>query len=706
MLRPAAAAFALALFVNACTCGTSAPNQVFVCATGDDCAEGYVCDVASGTCVTRGSGGGSGGSGGGAVGGGAGGGAAGGGTGGGGDPVGGGAGGGSAGGTGGGDPDGGVGGGSAGGSGGGAAGGGGAGGGAAGGGGGSGGGGGGGGAPAGPPDRLAFAGAAQTLYTQTCSGPLNVEARTDAGVPSAVTVATNVALGPATVSFFSDVGCTTAASGTQITIGSSSAATTYFRSNVVGSVNLTGTSAPLLPAAQMATFVARPTGITLSVQMPGQLQAGNCLSAQINVRNGLAAANVIANTPMFLSEVPAAGLRYFSDAACTMALATPTVLAGQASVSFFVKPITGGNVTLTATSPWGNAQQTLNVLPAVRRGNCQFNTLATNLDCPFSPSQVNDTRTAVIAQISTSSDDPDFALATCELGNNNNRISCDRVGAFGTLAGNTNVHWQTLELPAGLAVRHLKNNCNNPPHTMNFMAVVPASSFILKQLRSTGTNYGDQELGTAVLNAGGNSFTWDTGSSQCNGTNAFDVQVVELSGISVVRGVADAGTAVTGLPSAGANRIALAQPRGNNVAAPVCSRLIRAEAATPSGVTFSRGAGLTDGGCQDPVLTEIVWERIDFGARATVQTFTTTLGAMVAQLDVPITAVDVTRTLTLSSTQANGLAGGETSYNTSAVFMGEGFARFELTSATNVRITRDHAVAPATFTFYVVQIEP
>ena len=64
MHRPAAAALALAFLASGCTCGTSAPNKVFVCATGDDCADGFVCDQTSKTCVSKGAGGGVGGSGG------------------------------------------------------------------------------------------------------------------------------------------------------------------------------------------------------------------------------------------------------------------------------------------------------------------------------------------------------------------------------------------------------------------------------------------------------------------------------------------------------------------------------------------------------------------------------------------------------------------------------------------------------------------
>ena len=126
----------------------------------------------------------------------------------------------------------------------------------------------------------------------------------------------------------------------------------------------------------------------------------------------------------------------------------------------------------------------------------------------------------------------------------------------------------------------------------------------------------------------------------------------------------------------------------------------------PTTLTITRGAGTADGGCRLLDLP-VAWERVDFGTRASVQTITTTLPAAALFVDVAVAPVDLTRTLVLSGAQTvSGQSGGESAENVSNLFGSEASARFELTTATNVRVTREHASAAATFTFYVIQVEP
>jgi len=73
---------------------------------------------------------------------------------------------------------------------------------------------------------------------------------------------------------------------------------------------------------------------------------------------------------------------------------------------------------------------------------------------------------------------------------------------------------------------------------------------------------------------------------------------------------------------------------------------------------------------------------------------------------VSISPVDTTRSLVMTSSQsAGGQGAGETDYPGSDKH-GEGVARFNLESATQVRVTRPESSASARFTFYVIELTP
>jgi hypothetical protein len=53
-------------------------------------------------------------------------------------------------------------------------------------------------------------------------------------------------------------------------------------------------------------------------------------------------------------------------------MSTTTIAVGTSTATFYVKPRSGTLMTVTATAPFGAAQQVLNPLPVVRRGTCSF----------------------------------------------------------------------------------------------------------------------------------------------------------------------------------------------------------------------------------------------------------------------------------------------------------------------------------------------
>lgn len=670
---------ALAVGLTGCQCGTSAAMRVYPCGNSTDCVEGFRCDAVSKRCVAVGSGGGAGG-GGGAVGGGSGGG----------------------GGTGGGDFDGGdfdggeVDGG--------------------------GGGGGSGGFDAGstdagidagrPPDRLAFTTPVQSLYTSTCSSALGIQTRNDAGAAAPVTAATTVFLGPGFLSFFRESTCSDAGNPLTLDAGTSST-TAWFRSSTAGNFSLSATATGLAAASQTVSVSPRPTILNFSSNGGGQPLAGACFQAAVQTRIGLNPQAVIADTSVALTESPMGGTRYYSDAACTLPITDATISMGQSTRNFYIKGITGTSVMVTATSQFDTAQLTFNIVAAVKRGTCRFFSFNSSVDCNLPVPQSNNAHTVVFSQVSSNSDDSDFNLVSCRLVQNS-KIRCFRQasGSLPPLSAAT-VLWQTLELPTGLNVYPFSGSCLNVPFFLTPPSpVVMSNTFLLKSVDAAGSYFGNYALLLAGL-ISPTSVVGDMGvtAGPCGGTIDYDVQVTQLTGVTVDRGVVDGGfggalVTVAGLPAAASsNVVVMVQPRSNGVAAPVCSRLVRADAPSATSLSFSRGAG--GGNCTDPVLAQLYWERIDFGSRGKVQTVNTVLPTGTDTQDVVINTVDLTRTLVFASGQAaSGQATGEVSYFASNGGVGEGVARFELITPTTVRVTRERSNSNALFTFYVVQIEP
>jgi hypothetical protein len=237
---------------------------------------------------------------------------------------------------------------------------------------------------------------------------------------------------------------------------------------------------------------------------------------------------------------------------------------------------------------------------------------------------------------------------------------------------------------------------------------------VLTGTTSNGGSFDDEDLGVALLD-NANTLRWldqADGGSLCD---AWEVQVVELTGLTVDRGGEDAGLAVgqtsmtlSGLPAMSANRAVLSHARIPFDSPPdpkLCGVLVRSEASTASSLTFTRGAGVTDGGCALEPISAVPYQRLDFGARATVQTLVRTLNALTT--DITIGLVEPERTLVFASGQIfSGQGSGETSFGGTNIQMGVGNARLELTSPTNVRATRGRNTNTATVTLYVVEFDP
>lgn len=667
----------------ACQCGSLGVDTTrFACASDADCADGYVCrDYGSGReCTLPGVDGGGAGGGGGPVGGGSGGGGvdagAGGGAGGGDD-------GGVGGGTGGGGMDAGVGGGA------------------------------GGGTAAGPPVALVFVTTAQTVPAGGCSQAVTVETRDamDQPAPVAATTTVDVTAAPTGLTFFRNQNCNgQPATSVAITAGTSRG-TVFFLGSTAGAYTLTASATGLTPATQVAVIGQGPNGLVFTSTPPATTRGGSCLAASVEAQRAGAAASVASNTPVALTATPTGATRFYADATCTTSTATATIVAGTATASFFVQPLTAGTSTITATASFGSDSQTFDALPIVRRGNCAFaaptmladggTSSSLSRTCPISPPLQNVSQALLFTQTIATATTPGALQARCRLSSPSS-VSCNR----GNGDSDAPIHWQVAEIPQGLLVQRFATGGCAATQTLA-SPVDPAKSFVLKTVSTTGAFFDDEDSVAAVLDADGGRVSL-VGTS-CNG---YDVQVAEWNGVSVTHDAVDGGlpvgalSATVTMPPGSTSSVLLVQPRNASTAnQSICELVARGVLTSPSEVTVTRGAGTSDGGCASRAIDDVFVDRVDLGAHAAVQQKTVTLGVGDTSVAVAVSPVDVTRTVVFSGTMLAGGAAGETDDAVDS-FVNEATAQFQLTAADTVTVTRASATSTAVFTFYVVELVP
>lgn len=454
-----------------------------------------------------------------------------------------------------------------------------------------------------------------------------------------------------------------------------------------------------------------PTSLVFITTPPSPLLAGACFAETVQARIGTAPAPVPMDTMVGLSVSLTGGSRFYADAACTMAITTTSIAAGSMTATFYVKPITGAAQTLSASAPFGTAMQSLSPRPAVRRGACSYNPGTTadgglipdsQIDCVISPALTSLTSSFLLVTLSADTSDSSEVMPRCWL-TALDRVRCERsVGS-----DNPTVAWQAVELPQGLTVHHLRGACpSSDVATLTFPAVNPQSTFVLKTNNTGGAAFDDEETSTLRLMSN------TTARLETDGCDDYAVQIVDLAGVTVTRDVVDAGflagmatLQLAGLPASSTNTALLAQVRtsaGNF--ANDCALLVRGDLPSSSSVAFTRGAGAATGCSMEPI-DQLVYERIDFGTRGNVQKLMAQLGAGQPFVNVPIANVDMTRTIVFTSSQVvSGQGGAETTDNGTEV--DEGVVRLELTSPTNVRVTRGDEDDVTVVTFFVVELEP
>ncbi len=569
-----------------------------------------------------------------------------------------------------------------------------------------------------PASVLVITTAPQTVATSTCTQVLVVETRNALNQATPVFADTVVSLSAApagNVNFYAASGCVGPVV-TSVTVAAGFSSANFYALGATGGSYTVRTAATgFSQGTQTLVLQSPPNSLVFTSTPPVSVRGGTCLTATVEARRSGVATPVAGTTTVGLTVVPAGGARFYSNAACTLTATSTQMAAASSSATFFVKPLTGGSVVISAAAPFGTAMQSLNTVPIVRRGQCTFaarqglsdggTTTETTATCSVSPPLTDLTASMLFTQSTgvISGAETGSAQVRCRL-SSTSLVSCLRRQDEDAAS----VHFQVAEIPAGMLVQRATSfGC--PASTTLPTQVTPSKTFLLKSSATSSTNFDDDDAPVAELAGapdGGVWVSWTSG--QCEG---FDLQVVQWEGLSVARGTVtgglpDGGSSLTvaGLPAAGTNRAVLLQPGTSvNAPRPVCSTMVRA-ATAPSSVVLTRGAGAPT--CPLAPLDLLHYERIDFGSKAVVYEYTTVFAPGVPSRAVTVTPVDVTRTVVFASSQiSGGQGGGETDEGGPSHFV-EGAFQLVLTNGTTVTATRAESNSTASLTFFVAELLP
>ncbi|WP_257457215.1 putative metal-binding motif-containing protein [Archangium lipolyticum] len=558
--------------------------------------------------------------------------------------------------------------------------------------------------------KLVFTSPPRSPKAGECA-PITVERRDEFDNPTSGTVqALTLTPAPsAQATLYQDAGCATPLN-TPLFSAQDSAFTFYFRATRKGSFELSA-SALQVTGDKQTQFVkpGDPKKLVLGSSTGQTLLAGECSSSvPVGVLDEFDnETSFLGGTTLALSAQPAEGFGFHTDTQCTGApTPTLTIPEGVTNAGFRFKGRTGGTVTITVSSPTlGQVTQSETVIPAVRRGDCLLKNGDTSVDCALPVPLRNRDQAFLIFQASTSNNTPDSAFVRCALPDKN-KITCDRHDK----QGNANIQWQVVELPRGLRVQHHQVNCTGETTSVTINPVLLEKTFVLFSATQNGTVVDSNDIVMAQLV--GNTRVDISNTGGCAPTR-YALQVVELDGLSVTRGVAgpmdkDRATLdVTGLATADSSHSVLLSSFKTTVdRTDICNRMVRGDIVNDTQLRFTRAAGNTSCDLRNPI-SAISWERITFPSHVLVHTSTLTANGGSNRATAPLPAgMDTTRTLLLSSSQSyNGQGGGESAY-TGDDIIGVATGRHLFTSDGNLEILRDNSSGDAKWTSSAIQFEP
>ncbi len=553
----------------------------------------------------------------------------------------------------------------------------------------------------------------QNVAVNGCSAIALVEARAD-GVPYAVPQSTPVTLAssPGGVSFYENPTCTGMAA-TSVNINTGSDNVDFYMRAASANVYAVEASSPgFTSAAQDLEVGVSPQIITLA-GVPGSVRGGECTAGVVELRRAGVLDAAVMPVNVALSAVNAGQVRFYSSSSCSSTTSNVTINTGASSTQFWMKPLTGGAQTIIATAPFDGDQLSFSTTPIVRRSSCFFagataaadggvTAGTTQRSCTISPPVSDMNATLVLSQFTASlaaGTPPNAASARCRL-TAVNAVTCTRSSE----AVNGNAVIQVAEVPQNLRVQRVGSSAcpGSQPTAPLDGGPVP---FVLRTVNSSTATITGNHLAVARFVDPDVTVT----PAMCGG---YEHQVAEWNGVTVTTGELDGGftsgqaeATVTGLPAVSPDTVLLVQASPTNSASiAACEALVRGDLASPTSVTLTRGA--VDAGCPLSPLPQVTWQRIDFGARADVDTYRLNFAPNQTTQTLTIAPVDSTRALVLASNQSFGGQGAGETAELSSTRVSTGTFSFTLTSNTSVTVTRPNSGSAASVTVYVVELTP
>ncbi len=582
---------------------------------------------------------------------------------------------------------------------------------------------------AGDASQVAFVSEAQPIQAGSCVA-LILERRDVYGNPTENGPLKTIRLTPtpanAKTAFYSAPGCAentrlpVPTTGTQSAdFGTQTSLVLYFRSELattftleVKDIGTAVTRAQVVTAAPASTI-----DLTLTPPDTGKsLLAGECSKVAL-VRTTDAYGNAVSPVSGFVtvSAPPETGIGFYTDAACgTSVLAGGNVTSAGGTASFYYKSKTGGSpADITASVDGRTSVKQVTLTPTVRRGSCDILANQASSTCVITPKINSRSKSFLVFQATSTEAEPRFAIAQCRL-NGDDKVQCFR--------RNSNpkplqVQWQVVEMPTGLRVQQHETICASNaivPITLGTPVTEPTRAFVLYSSITDGNVLGANDFVTVQL-TGTNRVDLDVDPAQgCNNDSTYFVQVVELDGAKVTRGLIpgpiedstfSASDVFTPEEAGRSALLATFRTSVGDDASNLCNRTLRGSIdAAASQLRFSRSY---DTFCPTPALTGVSWERIQFPTGTVVQAVApVALDGALSTRATLATAVDPSRTLLLAGTQAhNGQSSGDTSHKTTAR-PGVVNGRPVFTSPTEVEVRRDLSTGTAQWSVYAIQLEP
>jgi hypothetical protein len=451
-------------------------------------------------------------------------------------------------------------------------------------------------------------------------------------------------------------------------------------------------------------------GLRLTLLDPTPRVAGTCLPFSVAVDPALERPDRGSLVVRLRVDPPGAGVLSGSPG-CTDV--TTGVVLGPARLDggFFLRAVSGGTHAVVAEAGATRAEVSASVLPVVRRGTCFLPAAGPPLPdggvssrgvrtrCAFSPAIETPGRAFLLSQtVSSNIQLAGTGQASCRL-DGVSAITCERTQDSESAV----IAFQVVELARGLRVVR-------PPLT-RCDAVTPLDAgldarrtMVLRSSAMSSSFYDDDDSPVVEFDPREGVLVRPPNCA------LLHVQLLEWADVSVTRGLVDGGEGgliaqLEGLPPAGPNTVVLGQATAPDLPVDVCAVMVRPTLASPTSLRFSRGVG-SDGGCTGVPFPPRFFERIDFGSRASVQQVEVRFDADDRTASANVRAVDLSRTLVLTSSQsAAGQGAGETSMLGSRLFTAA-TASTVLSGPTSVQVTRSEGGAASAFTVYVVELVP